>query len=86
VVEPKDFVKASKYDASRQRHNRAVFAGWLRARPIAAVALSGVFVALGIGVLLAPNPRGRPAWIVSALALMVAAYLLAVTFHRRGAD
>jgi hypothetical protein len=80
--EPNDFVKASRYDAAEQRHNRAVFVRWLRARPIAAVSLSGLFAALGIIILLATNPGRRPVWIVAMLAFATAAWLLAVTFRR----
>jgi hypothetical protein len=80
--EPNDFVKASRYDTAGHRHNRAVFVRWLRARPIAAVSLSGLFAALGIVVLLAANPGRRPVWIVAMLAFGAAAWLLAVTFRR----
>lgn len=83
MVEPNEFVRASKYDVASQRHNRAVFALWLRVHPVAAVALSGMFVALGIGILLVPNPREHPVWIVAVLAFAAAAYLLTVTFRHR---
>lgn len=83
--DPDDFEKATRYDTSKQRYNRAVFAAWLRARPVAAVALSVIFVALGIGVLLAPNPQAHAVWIVATLALIAAVSVLTVAF-RRGRD
>jgi uncharacterized RDD family membrane protein YckC len=80
MAEPNGYLKARNYDASKQRHNQAVFVGWLRARPIAGMVLSGLFVALGIGLLLVPNPRAHPVWIVTVLAFGTAGYLLAITF------
>ena len=84
MTEPDDFVKASKYDDAGQRHNHAVFIQQLRTRPLLAVAVAVFFIAAGVGVLLVPNRRESPVWIVAVLAFGMAAYLLAATFrHRR---
>ena len=75
------YVKARDTDLGGQRYNRSVFVRGLRANPRRSIILSGLFVALGIGLLLVPYGAAAPTALLAAIAFGVAGWLISATFR-----
>jgi 1,4-dihydroxy-2-naphthoate octaprenyltransferase len=83
MAESDEFVKARDTDTAAQRHNWAVFVQQLRARPVRAVILSTLFVAIAAGVLVLPHRQRHLPIVLAGIAGAAAILLLVVTLRRR---